>query len=63
MPKPARPSGAEPVDSRRVQMLEAAAQLIAERGLARTRIADVAERVGASPGWRESTPSRPSSAS
>ncbi len=50
MPKPARPSGAEPVDSRRVQMLEAAAQLIAERGLARTRIADVAERVGASPG-------------
>jgi AcrR family transcriptional regulator len=37
-------------DSRRAQMLEAAAQLIAERGLARTRIADVAERVGASPG-------------
>ncbi len=36
-------------DSRRSQMLEAAAQLIAERGLARTRIADVAERVGISP--------------
>ncbi|MFN8189852.1 MAG: helix-turn-helix domain-containing protein [Nocardioidaceae bacterium] len=31
------------------QMLIAAAELIAERGLARTRIADVAERVGASP--------------
>ena len=30
-------------------MLTAAAELIAERGLARTRIADVAERVGASP--------------
>ncbi len=40
---------AEATDSRRAQMLEAAAQLIAERGLARTRIADVAERVGISP--------------
>lgn len=39
----------EAQDSRRAQMLAAAAQLIAERGLARTRIADVAERVGASP--------------
>jgi AcrR family transcriptional regulator len=37
------------VDSRRAQMLEAAAELIAERGLARTRIADVARRVGISP--------------
>ena len=36
-------------DSRRAQMLEAAAELIAERGLARTRIADVATRVGISP--------------
>ncbi|MCB0906719.1 MAG: TetR family transcriptional regulator C-terminal domain-containing protein [Nocardioidaceae bacterium] len=40
---------AEAQDSRRTQMLTAAAELIAERGLARTRIADVAERVGASP--------------
>ncbi len=36
-------------DARRAQMLEAAAELIAERGLARTRIADVAARVGISP--------------
>lgn len=36
-------------DTRREQMLTAAAELIAERGLAQTRIADVAERVGASP--------------
>lgn len=50
MPKAARPEpAAEQGDSRRAQMLEAAAQLIAERGLARTRIADVAERVGISP--------------
>lgn len=40
---------AEAQDSRRAQMLTAAAELIAERGLARTRIADVAARVGASP--------------
>ena len=40
---------AEAQDSRRSQMLTAAAELIAERGLARTRIADVAARVGASP--------------
>lgn len=36
-------------DLRREQMLLAAGELIAERGLARTRISDVAKRVGASP--------------
>jgi AcrR family transcriptional regulator len=36
-------------DVRRDQMLSAAATLIAERGFDETRIADVAERVGASP--------------
>ena len=36
-------------DVRRDQMLSAAATLIAERGFSETRIADVAERVGASP--------------
>ncbi len=36
-------------DVRRDQMLTAAAELIAERGFGDTRIADVAERVGASP--------------
>jgi AcrR family transcriptional regulator len=36
-------------DARRDQMLTAAAALIAERGFDDTRIADVAERVGASP--------------
>ncbi|MGD9958229.1 TetR/AcrR family transcriptional regulator [Nocardioides sp.] len=36
-------------DVRRDQMVAAAAQLIAERGFAETRIADVASRVGASP--------------
>jgi AcrR family transcriptional regulator len=36
-------------DQRRDQMLLAAAVLISERGFAETRIADVAERVGASP--------------
>jgi AcrR family transcriptional regulator len=36
-------------DVRRDQMVAAAAQLIAERGFAETRIADVAGRVGASP--------------
>jgi AcrR family transcriptional regulator len=36
-------------DTRREQMLVAAAELIAERGLAQTRIADVAQRVGTSP--------------
>jgi AcrR family transcriptional regulator len=34
---------------RRQDMLAAAAQIIAERGIAETRIADVAERAGASP--------------
>lgn len=37
------------VDTRREQMLVAAAELIAERGFAQTRIADVAQRVGSSP--------------
>ncbi len=37
-------------DGRREQMLVAAAELIAERGFAQTRIADVADRIGASPG-------------
>jgi AcrR family transcriptional regulator len=41
-----RPVGA---DVRREQMLTAAATVIAERGFDDTRIADVAERVGASP--------------
>ena len=36
-------------DQRRDQMLAAAAELIAERGFGDTRIADVAERAGASP--------------
>jgi AcrR family transcriptional regulator len=36
-------------DQRRDQMLVAAAELIAQRGFSETRIADVAERVGASP--------------
>ncbi len=47
--EPATESATEQGDSRRAQMLEAAAELIAERGLARTRIADVAARVGISP--------------
>jgi AcrR family transcriptional regulator len=37
-------------DARRAQMLTAAAELISERGFAQTRIVDVAERVGVSPG-------------
>jgi AcrR family transcriptional regulator len=44
--KPRAPVSA---DVRRDQMLNAAATLIAERGFGDTRIADVAERVGASP--------------
>lgn len=40
----------QPTDGRREQMLIAAAELISERGFAQTRIADVAERIGASPG-------------
>ena len=43
---------------RRPQLLAAAAEVIAERGMGATRIADVAERVGTSPGavlyWFES---------
>jgi len=42
-------SGEAVADVRRDQMLSAAATLIAERGFTETRIADVAERVGASP--------------
>jgi AcrR family transcriptional regulator len=45
----ARPQGEAVADVRRDQMLAAAATLIAERGFADTRIADVAARVGASP--------------
>jgi AcrR family transcriptional regulator len=37
-------------DQRREEMLRAAAELIAERGFSDTRIADVANRVGTSPG-------------
>jgi len=45
----ARDQGDAVADVRRDQMLAAAATLIAERGFSDTRIADVAERVGASP--------------
>jgi AcrR family transcriptional regulator len=45
----ARENGDAVADVRRDQMLSAAATLIAERGFSDTRIADVAERVGASP--------------
>src|SRR3954454_23806411 len=45
----ARDTGEAVADVRRDQMLAAAATLIAERGFSDTRIADVAERVGASP--------------
>jgi AcrR family transcriptional regulator len=45
----ARDAGDAVADVRRDQMLAAAATLIAERGFGDTRIADVAERVGASP--------------
>jgi AcrR family transcriptional regulator len=44
-----KPSGDAVADVRRDQMLAAAAQLITERGFSETRIADVAERAGASP--------------
>lgn len=44
-----RAQGEAVADARRDQMLLAAAHLIAERGFSDTRIADVAERVGASP--------------
>ena len=39
----------EGTDQRREQMLEAAAEIIAQRGFSETRITDVARRVGASP--------------
>jgi AcrR family transcriptional regulator len=42
-------STGEPSDQRRDQMLQAAAEIIAERGFSETRITDVARRVGASP--------------
>jgi AcrR family transcriptional regulator len=45
----AREQGDAVADVRREEMLSAAATLIAERGFHDTRIADVAERVGASP--------------
>jgi AcrR family transcriptional regulator len=45
----AREQGDAVADVRRDQMLAAAATLIAERGFSDTRIADVADRVGASP--------------
>jgi AcrR family transcriptional regulator len=49
-PMAVKQQGGEAVaDVRRDQMLVAAAHLIAERGFSDTRIADVAERVGASP--------------
>ena len=38
-----------PPDARREQMLQAAAELIGERGFSETRIADVARRAGVSP--------------
>ncbi len=41
--------GVAPSDSPRERMLVAAAELISERGLSNTRIADVANRVGTSP--------------
>ena len=45
-----RPPGGEGMaDQRREQMLQAALEVIVERGYADTRIADVAERAGASP--------------
>ncbi len=42
-------TGLGTADSRREQMLRAALEVIAERGYADTRIADVAERIGISP--------------
>ena len=41
--------GQAPLESPRERMLVAAAEVISERGLGNTRIADVAKRVGASP--------------
>ncbi len=42
-------AGAGIADTRRVQMLHAALDVISERGFADTRIADIAERIGISP--------------
>jgi AcrR family transcriptional regulator len=39
-----------PTKDRRYEILEAAARVITDRGLAETRIADIAERAGVSPG-------------
>ncbi len=44
-----RADGSGTADQRRKQMLQAALEVIAERGYADTRIADVAERAGSSP--------------
>jgi AcrR family transcriptional regulator len=44
-----RADGSGTADQRRKQMLQAALEVIAERGYADTRIADVAERAGTSP--------------
>jgi len=43
-----RPAGSDQADQRRAQILRAALEVIAERGFADTRIADVAERVDVS---------------
>jgi AcrR family transcriptional regulator len=43
------PTALGAADSRREQMLRAALEVIADRGYAETRIADVAERIGISP--------------
>ncbi|MGH3365729.1 MAG: TetR/AcrR family transcriptional regulator [Nocardioidaceae bacterium] len=43
------PADVEMPDQRRNQMLQAAAEIMAERGFSDTRITDVARRVGASP--------------
>jgi AcrR family transcriptional regulator len=43
------PAAKDAPDQRREQMLQAAAELIGERGFSETRIADVARRSGASP--------------
>ena len=45
----AAPTPSAPPDLRREQMLQAAAELIGERGFSETRIADVARRAGVSP--------------
>jgi AcrR family transcriptional regulator len=47
--QPDREAAGEQSDHRRDQMLQAAAEIIAERGFSETRITDVARRIGASP--------------